>query len=207
MQTVLCYGDSNTWGLDAATGDRLPHDVRWPGVLRARLGPDWWVIEEGLNGRTSIYDDPANGGLNGVTHLPVSLASHAPIDVIVLFLGTNDVFLPQPVSAHYAAQGVGVLVDLVAASTAGPDSSPPLTIVVAPPPFTALGRWEPWSPHGVEESQRFSAAYQLMASEHPCTLVDLRGVADPTPLDGVHFEASGHAAIAAAVANALLDAR
>jgi lysophospholipase L1-like esterase len=205
MQTVLCYGDSNTWGYDPTSGNRFAADVRWPGVLRAQLGGDWWVIEEGLNGRTTIYDDPADRDRNGLTHLSVSLASHAPFEVIVLFLGTNDVFLPQPVSAHYAAQGVGVLVDMVAASGAGPDSSAPRTFVVVQPPFAPLGRWEPWSPHGVEESERFSDAYRLMASEHPCTLVDLRGVVTPSPLDGVHFDAAGHAAIAAAVAAAVTE--
>ena len=93
-RTVLCFGDSNTWGYSPDDGERFAPDVRWPGVLAARLGDDWRVIEEGLNGRTSAFDDPLDPILNGKTFLPVCLATHAPIDVVVIMLGTNDVFLP-----------------------------------------------------------------------------------------------------------------
>ncbi len=61
MKTVVCYGDSNTWGYDPHTKTRFPSDVRWTGVLRQELGVDYLVIEEGLNGRTTVWDDPIEG--------------------------------------------------------------------------------------------------------------------------------------------------
>ena len=65
MKTILCYGDSNTWGYDPVTQDRFPPDTRWPGVLRHELGEGYLVIEEGLNGRTTVWDDPIEGYKNG----------------------------------------------------------------------------------------------------------------------------------------------
>jgi len=205
MRSILCYGDSNTWGYDPETGERFGRDERWPGVLQARLGDTAHVIEAGLSGRTSAFDDPFDSNLNGLTFLPVCLATHQPIDVVVVFLGTNDVFLPEGITAHYAAQGVGALVDGSARSEAGPRGEPPKTLVVVPPPFAPLGRWEPWSPHGEAESARFSEAFPRMAEEHPCALLDLRGVVDSSPIDGIHFDVPAHAGIGAAVAKALTD--
>jgi lysophospholipase L1-like esterase len=207
MRSILCYGDSNTWGYDPETGERFGRDERWPGVLQARLGDTAHVIEAGLSGRTSAFDDPFDSNLNGLTFLPVCLATHQPIDVVVVFLGTNDVFLPEGITAHYAAQGVGALVDVIARSEAGPRGEPPKTLVVVPPPFAPLGTWEPWSPHGEAESARFSDAFRRMVEEHPCVLLDLRGVVDSSPIDGIHFDVPAHTGIGAAVAKALTDMR
>ena len=165
------------------------------------------MIEAGLSGRTSAFDDPFDSNLNGLTFLPVCLATHQPIDVVVVFLGTNDVFLPEGITAHYAAQGVGALVDVIARSEAGPRGEPPKTLVVVPPPFAPLGTWEPWSPHGEAESARFSDAFRRMVEEHPCVLLDLRGVVDSSPIDGIHFDVPAHTGIGAAVAKALTDMR
>jgi lysophospholipase L1-like esterase len=202
-RTILCFGDSNTWGYSPDTGERLAPDVRWPGVLAARLGGEARVIEEGLNGRTSAYDDPLDPILNGKTFLPVCLATHAPIDVVVIFLATNDVFLPEGITAHYAAMGVGVLVDMVARSESGPHESAPPVVAIVPPPFAPLGESEPSGPNALEQSQLFSEAFERMAKEHDVTLLDLRGVATSSPLDGIHFDPEGHRAIGEAVAAVL----
>ena len=69
MKRILCFGDSNTWGFDPGTRTRFPADVRWTGVLAQTLGSDYVVIEEGLNGRTTRWDDPMETGRNGMTYL------------------------------------------------------------------------------------------------------------------------------------------
>ena len=68
-KTILCYGDLNTWGCNPAGHDRFPRDVRWTGVLQKFLGDDYYVIEEGLNGRTTVWDDPVEVDKNGKTYL------------------------------------------------------------------------------------------------------------------------------------------
>ncbi len=202
-RTILCYGDSNTWGYSPETGERFAPDVRWPGVLSERLGDDARVIEEGLNGRTTVYDDPLDPILNGKTFLPVCLATHAPIDVVVIFLATNDVFLPEGITAHYAAAGAGVLVDMVARSESGPQGSAPPVVAIVPPPFAPLGEDEVFGPNAFEQSKLFSEAFERMAMERTVTLLDLRGVATSSPLDGIHFDPAGHRAIGEAVAGVL----
>ena len=91
MKTVLCYGDSNTWGYDAATEGRYPYDKRWTTVLARELGSEYLVIPEGLNGRTTVWPDPIEGEYkSGKSTLLAILESHYPIDLVVLMLGTND---------------------------------------------------------------------------------------------------------------------
>ena len=90
MRRILCFGDSNTWGYDPATGERFDEQTRWTGVLQAALGGDYTVIEEGLNGRTTVWDDPIEGHKNGHEYLVPCLETHRPLDLVVLMLGTND---------------------------------------------------------------------------------------------------------------------
>ena len=87
---ILCFGDSNTWGYDAATGGRFDDDTRWTMQLSKRLGEKYYVIEEGLSGRTACFEDPLNEGFSGLSVLVPILQSHAPLDLLVIMLGTND---------------------------------------------------------------------------------------------------------------------
>ena len=121
MATIVCYGDSNTWGAipmpSRAELDRFAPADRWPGVLRDKLGAGHTVIEEGLNGRTTVHDDPVDGiHKNGIRFLPVVLETHAPIDLVIIKLGTNDLKQRFSVPAYDIADGAGVLADLVRAS-------------------------------------------------------------------------------------------
>jgi len=109
MRTVLCYGDSNTWGCEPGTGARYPRDVRWPGLLQAALGDAWHVVEEGLGGRTATLDSPIMPGKNGLEYLIPCLASHAPLDAVVIFLGTNDMADRYSLSAMEVARCAGRL--------------------------------------------------------------------------------------------------
>ena len=91
MKTALCYGDSLTWGYCAVGPDRHAYEDRWPSVLAAELGPGVVVIAEGLNGRTTAYDDHlADCDRNGARVLPTILQTHAPLDLIIIMLGAND---------------------------------------------------------------------------------------------------------------------
>lgn len=101
MKTIVCYGDSNTWGYDPVTMDRLPITQRWTGVLAQELGAGYRVIEEGLNGRTTVWDDPIEGYKNGKEYLIPCLETHRPIDLITILLGTNDLKMRFSVSAYF----------------------------------------------------------------------------------------------------------
>jgi lysophospholipase L1-like esterase len=153
-RTLLCFGDSNTWGFEPATMARYPRAVRWPGVAAEALGSGWQVVEAGLNGRTTVFEDPLGDRL-GLRHLRPVLESAAPVDVVAIALGTNDLKTRLGASAYEIAEGAGVLVDLVLASAAGPGGGAPLVLLVAPPPLvdsTAGQRAIRWAYEGFEEA-------------------------------------------------------
>ena len=112
MYHIVCYGDSNTWG-DCPLGGRWPYEVRWPGVLQALLGKEFLVHEEGINGRTTVFDDPMGGTYrNGLKGLGYVLSTHGPIDVLVFMLGTNDTKENLNASPYAIAKGMETLVTL-----------------------------------------------------------------------------------------------
>jgi lysophospholipase L1-like esterase len=183
VKTLLCFGDSNTWGfVPGSGGDRLPRDERWPVRLQAALGDEWEVIAEGLNGRTATIERPDSEGRNGLPYLLPCLHSHAPVDLVVIFLGTNDVNF---VDDDRVARCVARLVRVVRASEAGPEGRAPAVLVLCPPPFA-----------GHELGPSFAA-------ELDCEVLDLDGVASYRVVgdDVEHLDAAGHAAVAAAVAD------
>jgi lysophospholipase L1-like esterase len=205
MPAVLCFGDSNTWGTPPSGTGRFGRGERWPGLVQEALGVATQVIEEGLPGRTSAYDDPIHPHMNGLAYLPVSLATHSPLELVVLALGTNDLFLPTRMSAEAAARGAAALVECVRSSGAGHDGRSPEVLVLVPAPFGPLGKWEPDSPHGFDESRRFSETFRIVAEREAFRLLDLSEVTAVSRLDGVHFDEDGHRAIAGAVLGALRD--
>lgn len=90
MRSIMCYGDSNTWGYNPATGSRFSRDGRWTGVLRQELSDGYEIIEEGLNGRTTVWNDPIEGYKNGKEQLIPCLETNKPLDMVIIMLGTND---------------------------------------------------------------------------------------------------------------------
>ncbi len=200
MKTILCYGDSNTWGYDPVTQDRFPPDIRWPGVLRRELGEGYLVIEEGLNGRTTVWDDPIEGYKNGREYLIPCLETHHPLDLVVLMLGTNDLKMRFSVSAADIANGAGVLVDTIHKSAAGPDGAPPHVLLLAPPPVARLTEFAEMFEGAGEKSVRLAAHYRRVATERGCAFLDTSAVIVSSDLDGIHFEAGEHKKLGQAVA-------
>src|SRR6185503_2144360 len=134
MKTILCYGDSNTWGYEPATKERYSRAERWTGILQRELGAEYYVVEEGLNGRTTVWDDPIEGYKNGKEQLIPCLTSHKPIDLVTIMLGTNDLKQRFSLSAYDIAEGAGVLVNIVQKSDCGPQEGAPKVLLMAPPP-------------------------------------------------------------------------
>jgi lysophospholipase L1-like esterase len=205
MKTILCYGDSNTWGYSPIDGGRYPRDVRWPGVLRTELGEGYLVIEEGLNGRTTVWDDPIEGYKNGREYLIPCLETHKPLDLVVILLGTNDLKMRFSVSAFDIASGAGVLVDVVQKSATGPDSSAPEVLLLAPPPIARLTDFAEMFEGARPKAERFAAHYRRVAAEKGCAFLDTGKVIVSSNLDGIHFEPGEHQKLGEAVAALVKD--
>jgi lysophospholipase L1-like esterase len=199
MKTVLCFGDSNTWGyVPGSNAERFPPDVRWAARLATALGDDWNVIAEGLNGRTATMDSPVADGRNGLTYLMPCLHSHMPLDIVVIYLGTNDAGDRYSLPAETVAGSVGRLVRVVRTSEAGRDGGAPDVLVVCPPPFGHLDPEGSFANAGAK-SRQLGRWYAEVCRDLDCELLDLNGIAAYSDLDGVHLDADGHAAVAAAV--------
>lgn len=215
---ILCYGDSNTWGWmpqeNGVPTDRYPSSVRWTGILQAKLGDGYTVIEEGLNARTAGADDFANGlegaiaaelNLNGTpTFLPI-LKSQSPIDVVVIMLGTNDVrpYLKQ--DARSIAASVNHLVKLTKGSMQTIYERPapaPKVLVIAPVPICE-GKAEIFNEMfkgGPAISAELGKTYAEVAKANQVEFLDagaLVPVADGA--DGIHLSPEAHKKIAEAV--------
>jgi len=201
MADILCYGDSNTWGYDPRTQGRYPRDVRWTGVLRDALGQGYFVIAEGLNGRTTVWEDPIEPPCKcGLDYLLPCLASHAPIDLVILMLGTNDLKLRHSLGAFDIARGAGVLGKEVLRSESGPQGAPPELLLVAPPPLAKLGDFADMFAGGPIKSRRFGVQYAQVAKELGCHFLDADDVVSTSDSDGVHWEPKGHKSFGLAVA-------
>jgi lysophospholipase L1-like esterase len=200
MKTVLCYGDSNTWGYEPATGSRYPEDVRWPGVLARELGDGFRVIEEALNGRTTVREDPVEEHKNGKDYLRPCLESHAPLDLVIIALGINDLKARFFASASDAADGAGVLVGISQRSGAGPDGGSPAVVLLVPPPVGRLTELAQMFAGAEEKSKGFSHQYRRVAKKYGCVLLDAGEVVRASDRDGIHLEAEEHRKLGEAVA-------
>lgn len=213
MKTVLAFGDSLTWGADPETDSRHAHDDRWPLVLEQALGGAVRVIAEGLCGRTTSFDDHASPvDLNGTKALPMLLATHLPLDAVVILLGTNDLKPRLCGLAMGAAFGMLRLAEIVATYPFAAGLPRPSVLLVAPPVITKARQKVALSSFGEAgpESRKLASLYQQVAGQAGCSFFDAGTVANTSPADGVHLDASNTRAIGMALApivRAMLDVR
>jgi lysophospholipase L1-like esterase len=202
MKNILAFGDSLTWGFIAGKWERHPFHVRWPNVLAAGLGGGARVIEEGHNGRTTVYDDPSTfDDRNGSRALPMLLATHQPLDLVIILLGTNDIKYAGRCRAFDAAMGMTRLVEIVRKFSFLPAYKTPEVLIVAPPALVpTTDEWfnELWG-HAIGESKLFAKHYARVAAETGAHFFDAGSVARADPTDGGHLDAENTKAIGTAL--------
>ena len=206
--TIVCFGDSNTFGQSADSDERLPYLDRWTTHLARLLGANANIIPEGLNGRTTVHDDPIDaafvgvGGdnLNGRRYLLPCLHSHKPVDVVVLALGCNDLKTRFSLNADEVCRGLQLLVADVRQSGAGPGGGAPKITVVSPPACNETADNKQWGFAGcAAKSRAVIEAYRDYCAVDGLDFVDLSQAA-PVGSDGIHFSAKASLPIAKAVA-------
>jgi lysophospholipase L1-like esterase len=205
MKTILCYGDSNTWGCPPLVSldniQRYGPDIRWGSVLRTTLGEGYWVVEEGLNGRTTVWSDPVEGEhKNGKAYLTACLESHAPIDLVVIMLGTNDLKHRFGLSAWDIAACAGALVQLVQASHFGPNWTAPRVLLICPPPVAKLTLFADLFAGSQEKSRDLARHYSAIAAQNGCDFLDTGQHIVSSDGDGIHLEPDQQQKLGRAVA-------
>ena len=206
MKTILCYGDSNTWGYIPGSAERYAPDVRWPGIMRKLLGETYNVIEEGLNGRTTVWEDPYKPGRNGLELLRPILDSHNPIDLVVLMLGTNDLKHFYGAYAADAARGVNLMIETILKSTIGHIGNVPKILLIAPPEIGDLSDlMANQFRNAAVKSKEFSSVYAELAKQHNCDFLDAAIIVKPSPNDGVHLDEDEHRKLGEAIGEQVLQ--
>jgi lysophospholipase L1-like esterase len=207
MRTILCYGDSNTYGtapMQHLEDDRrFGHGQRWVSVMRQIVSADWWVVEEGLPGRTTVLDDPIEGLYkNGLTYLTPCLESHRPVDVVTIALGTNDLKARFGMPPGDIAAGAGILVETVRKAL-DPFGQSAKVLLIAPPPILEVGCLAEMFAGGAAKSHSLAAHYKAVAAKLGAGFLDAGSVIASSPIDGIHFDLPEHQKLGMAVAAAL----
>lgn len=202
MKTVLAFGDSLTFGTNAATLLRHAYEDRWPSALEAGLTGRARVIAEGLGGRTTMFDDYSTAAdRNGARVLPTLLATHTPLDAVVIMLGSNDLkpFICGKVSA--IAVGMRRLVQIVQTHPYDSGGTVPAVIIVAPPHCGPSDNPDglPVMDRSIEESRKLAPLYAKVAQENGAYFFDASTVATPSRVDGVHLDGPNTRAIGVAL--------
>ncbi len=198
--TVLCYGDSNTYGYDPLNGMRYPEDVRWTGRLQKLLGENCRVIEEGCNGRTTVYDDPVEVWKNGLGYLKPCLNTHKPVDFVILMLGTNDLKEVFRAAAEEIADGAGTLIHVIQEFTEAKQGFAPKIILVSPPEIGEGIRNSNF--HGsfcenaIDRSREFPKWYRKTAVKYGCIFLDAARYTKPSAEDSLHLSPEAHRELA-----------
>lgn len=197
---VLCYGDSNTYGADPKTDERYPADVRWTGVLQNLLGDDYEIIEEGLGGRTTIFERENRPGRNGKTYLLPCVMSHSPFDIIILNLGTND-FKNKYLTAKDVAMGDEELIKIIQENAYNKNDEVPKMILVCPPDIDGSSDYaiDGGLAETSERIKQLPAELQKIAEKYNTGFVNLQELVRPSSEDGVHLDAESHKIIAEAL--------
>ena len=198
MKQILCFGDSNTWGLDGETGKRFPWEKRWTGILQEKLADrDIRIVEEGLCGRTTIFDDPLRLGRKGSELLPTLLETHTP-DVVVLMLGTNDCKTMFGASAEVIGKGIAKLLDQIN------QYEDKMKVLVVSPIYLGEKVWQDgfdqeFSQESVEVSKALGAVYEKIAGRYGKSFIRAADYAVPSQADQEHMDEKSHKILADAI--------
>ncbi len=196
MQHILVYSDSLSWGIIPTTRRRLPFEKRWPGVMEIALcssGEKVRVIEDCLNGRRTVWDDPFKPGRNGLSGLAQQIEMHSPLALVILMLGTNDFQSMHQHNAWQSSQGILSLISAIRTAPIEPGMPVPKILVVAPPAIQSpKGPIAPKFEGGEKKCLGLAAAYQKVCDEAGCHFFDAGNVTTSSKVDGVHLDAEQH---------------
>lgn len=196
MKHIFVYSDSLSWGIIPTTRERLAFDKRWPGVMEialSRSGEAVRVIENCLNGRRTVWDDPFKPGRNGLVGLAQQIEIYSPLDLVILMLGTNDFQSMHPHNAWQSSQGILALISAIRSAPIEPGMPVPDILVVAPPAIQApKGPIAPKFEGGETKCIGLAEAYEKVCAEVGCHFIDAGSVIMSSKVDGVHLDAEQH---------------
>ena len=202
---IVCFGDSNTHGhcadpADTADGGvRFNEEERWTCLLQELLGKEYLVLEEGLNGRTTVFEDPTCEGRRGLDSIYASLVSHKPVDLLIIMLGTNDVKDRYHANAACVGQCMERLITKAKQLAVWPGEKPNILLIA--PPHIKEGvtdgiYGDAFNSESVEKSKGLAKAYRAVAQRQNCAFLDAEGIGEFNDIDCIHLTRRGHRQLA-----------
>lgn len=210
MKTVVCYGDSNTWGLISGSRNtelmlakRLNRNQRWTGILQELLGSEYIIVEAGLTGRNICFDETrfTRPSRNGIKTLPLILEMNYPIDLVILMLGTNDTqaeFVPSTEKITLAMQE---MIRFIKKSHFGPDFKSPQVLLISPAPIKKIDSVDFnlfFNDNSILISKELSSSYKELAQQENCSFLDAAQFVQ-IDQDGIHIDMSSQKNLALAI--------
>ncbi len=197
MKTILCFGDSNTYGYIPVTAGRFEWGIRWTSLLSDKMQKHGYqMVEEGLCGRTADFDDALGRyGKRGTEILPVALETHRPVDIIILMLGTNDCKSFYGASAETIGAGIEALLKQIESYSNGSK-----VLLISPIHLgdkVWMDGYDPeFSKQSVEVSKALSDVYEKIAEKHNLNFMKASDFAAPSEEDQEHLDEAGHFSLA-----------
>jgi lysophospholipase L1-like esterase len=209
MEQILVYADSLSWGIIPGSRNRHPFAIRWPGRMEQKLnaaGHEVRVIEDCLNGRRTVWEDPFKPGRDGSVGLAQRIEVSSPLALVILMLGNNDFQSTHPHNAWHSAQGTAVLISTIRNAPIEPGMPVPPILIVAPPAIGCpAGDMADKFAGGEIKCIGLADALHQVASEHHCAFFDAGKTIRVSDVDGVHLDAEAHIALGDALAQAVPD--
>lgn len=204
MKNILCFGDSNTYGYTPDTHTRFDENTRWTGILAKNISKyGYRVIEDGVCGRTTMFNDGLCLDRNGSEALPYALKNSFPLSYAVVMLGTNDCKTKYHADAQTVAEGIEIIVNQIKIFDCN------TKILIISPILLAdgvgeKGYEEEFDENSVAVSRNLKAAFQEVARRNDCMFLAASDFAEPDSADREHMNADGHKALAKAVTDVLI---
>lgn len=211
-KNIMVFGDSNTWGWNPCNDLVQPpvrwnDDVRWTGVLQNLLGDAYQVLNEGLNGRTTVWNDPIEEYRCGKDQIIPALDICAPLDLAIIMIGTNDLKIRYSVSAQDIANGAALILDKTLNQTGAFRNNTPRVLFICPPPLGPVenGVFANMFEGNYAKSTQLSKHYRTVAESRNVTFLDAGTVVKSSQEDGLHLQADQHKLLGEAVAKIVKD--
>jgi len=195
MKTILCFGDSNTWGYSPSLTRRYNESERWTMLLQSQLPNEYRIIEEGLNSRTTVFEDPIEAGKKGLDYLLPCLGSHHP-DLIIIMLGTNDAKSRFNLTASDISKGAARLVEVAKSFNPGFTQKAPDVLLISPAQILELENGKEGWEGAQAKSKQFAHYYELRATELDCHFLDAAKFVEPCQKEGIHWPEEEHKKLA-----------
>lgn len=197
MKNILAFGDSNTWGLIPGTKERYSNEIRWTGLVQNKLN-DTKIIEEGLCGRTTVFEDEIRPFRKGVDTLPLILESASPLDGVIIMLGTNDCKTYYHANPHVIGKGLERCIEEIEKYVA------PEKVLVVSPIHLGDDVWQStkdpeFDTDSVNRSKELANTYKKIAEKRGNTFLAASSYASPSKRDDEHLDEKGHEALATAI--------